>query len=84
MTGATILRPDRVIDSERSEVLTDRAVVVDGDRIAGVVPVSEAPSDRPTVDLAGHTLLAGLSDMHSHLVGPEDSGQGYAALVMRS
>ena len=23
-------------------------------------------------------------DMHSHLIGPDDTGQGYAALVMRS
>jgi len=84
MTGATVLLPDRVIDSERGEVLADRAVIVDGERIAAVLATHDAPSDRPTIDLVGHTLLAGLSDMHAHLVGPEDSGQGYAGLVTRS
>ena len=29
-------------------------------------------------------MLPGLSDMHAHLVGQEDDGQGYASLVMRS
>ena len=84
MTDVTVLRADRVIDSERGEVHTGRAVLVEGDRIAGVVPEADAPSDRPTIDLSGHTLLAGLSDMHSHLVGEEDDGQGYASLVMRT
>jgi imidazolonepropionase-like amidohydrolase len=84
MTGITVLLPDRVVDAERSEVLTDRAVIVDGERIASVVAAADAPNDRPTIDLAGHTLLPGLSDMHAHLVGEEDNGQGYAALVMRT
>lgn len=82
--GITVLRPERVIDSERGSVLDDRAVVVDGDRIASVVPAAEAPSDRPTIELGGHTLLAGMSDVHTHLIGHDDTGQGYAALVMRT
>jgi imidazolonepropionase-like amidohydrolase len=84
VTAVTVLLPDRVIDSERSEVLTDRAVIVDGDRIASVVATADAPSDAHRIDLAGHTLLSGLSDMHAHLVGQEDNGQGYAGLVMRT
>ncbi len=45
---------------------------------------SEAPGDARHIDLAGHTLLPGLMDMHAHLVGDDDNGQGYAQLVMRS
>jgi imidazolonepropionase-like amidohydrolase len=84
MSDRTILLPDRVIDSEAGEVLTGRAVIVESERIVGVPPAADAPQDARAIDLAGHTLLAGLSDMHAHLVGMEDSGQGYASLVTRS
>ncbi|MGE5227627.1 MAG: amidohydrolase family protein [Planctomycetaceae bacterium] len=79
-----LLVPDRVFDSVAGEALTDRAVLVEGERIQGVAPVSEAPGDIPRIDLAGHTLLPGLMDMHAHLAGEIDSGQGYASLVMRT
>ena len=82
--SATVLVPERVIDSERGEVLTDRAVVVEGERIADVVRPADVPSDARRIELRGQTLLAGLSDMHAHLVGEEDNGQGYAQLVMRT
>ena len=86
MTERCVLLPDRVIDSEAGRVLRGHAVVVEDDRIVDLAPVADAPSsqDARTIDLAGHTLLAGLSDMHAHLVGLEDSGQGYASLVTRS
>jgi imidazolonepropionase-like amidohydrolase len=84
MSDVTVLFPDRVIDSERSQVLTGRAVIVEGDRIAGVIATADAPSEGRRLDLTGHTLLAGLSDMHAHLVGQEDNGQGYASLVTRT
>jgi imidazolonepropionase-like amidohydrolase len=86
MTERCVLLPDHVIDSEAGEVLTDRAVVVEDERIVDVPSMADAPSsqDATQIDLTGHTVLAGLSDMHAHLVGLEDSGQGYASLVTRS
>ncbi|HSL27355.1 MAG TPA: amidohydrolase family protein [Acidimicrobiia bacterium] len=79
-----VLLPDRLIDTIRGEVLTDRAVIVEGDRVKVVVPGTEVPADAAVIDLSGHTLLPGLIDCHSHLVGQVDNGQGYAQLVMRS
>lgn len=84
MIERIVLTADRLIDTERGEVLTDRAVIVEGDRITDVVKAADAPDDARRIDLAGHTLLPGLMDMHSHLVGADDTGQGYASLVMRS
>ncbi|MET0801827.1 MAG: amidohydrolase family protein [Actinomycetota bacterium] len=84
MSEYIVLLPDRLIDTERGDVLTDRAVIVEGERVARVVPSSQAPGDARHIDLAGHTLLPGLMDMHAHLVGDDDNGQGYAQLVMRS
>jgi imidazolonepropionase-like amidohydrolase len=59
-------------------------VLVEGDRIAGVAPIGDLSSDADRLDLAGMTLLPGLMDMHAHLIGELDSGQGYASLVMRT
>jgi imidazolonepropionase-like amidohydrolase len=84
MSERTVLLPDRLIDTERGVVLTDRAVIVEDERIVGVLPPSRAPGDARHIDLSGHTLLPGLMDMHSHLIGEDDNGQGYAQLVMRS
>ena len=66
--SVTVLLPERVIDSERGEILTDRAVIVDGERIADVVRPADVPSDARRIELSGHTLLAGLSDMPSATV----------------
>lgn len=79
-----VLVPDRLFDSVAGKVTAGTAVLVDGDRIEAVIGVGEIPSDVPRLDLPGHTLLPGLMDMHCHLIGELDSGQGYAALVMRT
>jgi len=84
MTERIALSPERMIDTVHGEVLTGRAVIVEGERIAEVVASADVPDGVDRVDLAGHTLLPGLIDAHAHLVGEEDTGQGYAALVMRS
>src|SRR6266568_5101871 len=64
-----LLRPDRVFDATNEETHTGWAVLVEGDSIAAVGPVSavRAPSDAETIALPGLTLLPGLIDAHSHL-----------------
>jgi len=76
--------PDHVIDTERGEVLADRAVLIEDDRIADVVSAADVPEGPRRIELLGHTVLPGLMDMHSHLAGEEETGQGYAHLVMGS
>jgi imidazolonepropionase-like amidohydrolase len=84
MTERIALLPDRIIDTDEGAVLTDRAVIVEDDRIADVVATAEVPDGPRRIELAGHTLLPGLMDMHAHLAGEEEQGQGYASLVMRN
>ncbi len=84
MTERIALLPDRIIDTDAGSVVTDRAVLVEDDRIADVVATADVPDGPRRIDLAGHTLLPGLLDMHAHLAGEEEHGQGYAALVMRN
>jgi imidazolonepropionase-like amidohydrolase len=74
----------RLVDVAAGDVLDDRALVLDGERIREVLPSSEAPSGPRTIDLSARTVLPGLIDSHAHLIGQMDGGQGYGYLVNRS
>jgi imidazolonepropionase-like amidohydrolase len=81
----TVVRAGRLLDVERGEVLRDRAIVIRGERIEGVIPFGDVVPQAPrTIDLTTATVLPGLMDVHSHLIGEQDSGRGYAELVTRS
>jgi imidazolonepropionase-like amidohydrolase len=84
MSGRTVLVPDALVDTHEGVVRRGVAVVVEGERIEAVLPSAQAPADAEHVDLSGHTVLPGLMDMHAHLIGEAETGQGYAALVMRT
>jgi imidazolonepropionase-like amidohydrolase len=74
----------RLVDVAAGDVLEDRALVLEGDRVEEVLPAPEAPSGPPIIDLSARTVLPGLIDSHAHLIGRMDDGQGYAQLVNRS
>ncbi|MBO3748033.1 amidohydrolase family protein [Streptosporangiaceae bacterium NEAU-GS5] len=59
------VRAARVIDVTSMEVRADQVVIVEGERIAAVRP----SFDGPTLDLGDATLVPGLIDLHTHLVG---------------
>ena len=81
----TVIRAGRLVDVEAGEIVTDRAVIVRGERIEGVVPFGDAvPSAATTIDLSGHTVLPGFIDCHAHMIGEPESGHGYAVLVTRT
>ena len=81
----TVVRAGRLVDVEAGKVLTDRVVIVRGERIEGVVPIGDAvPSAATTIDLGDHTVLPGLIDCHAHMIGEPESGHGYAVLVTRT
>ncbi len=44
-------------------------LVIDGERIAGLYPARNIPSDCEVIDLKGKYLLPGLINMHVHLAG---------------
>ena len=66
----------RLVDVAAGDVLSDRALVLDGDRIGEILPASEAPPGARTIDLSERTVLPGLIDCHAHLIGEMDEGQG--------
>ena len=51
MSERTLIHAGRLIDVDRSEVVRDRVIVVDGDRIADVVVVAPAETSSATIDL---------------------------------
>jgi imidazolonepropionase-like amidohydrolase len=79
-----VVLASRLVDVTAGEVLSDRALVLDGDRIKEILPASQAPPGARTIDLSERTVLPGLIDCHAHLIGEMDEGQGYAYLVNRS
>jgi imidazolonepropionase-like amidohydrolase len=81
---ATVVVPDRLVDPAAGKVREGLAVMIGGGRITGVIPAGEIPAGATRIDLPGRSLLPGLIDVHTHLVGEVDSGQGYAHLVTRS
>ena len=66
----TVLVPDGVFDGTADSVARGWGVLVRGDRILRVGPLSslEAPATATRIALPGTTLLPGLSDLHSHVL----------------
>ncbi len=71
------VRAGRLVDVERSAVLSDRMIRIESDRIAAVGPWTDPPAGATVIDWSSKTVLPGLIDMHTHLVG-DIQGAGLA------
>jgi imidazolonepropionase-like amidohydrolase len=79
----TYVHAGRVIDVEKGRVLTDQLIRIEDGRIAAVSPYAAPAPDAKVVDWSAKTVLPGLIDMHTHLVG-DISGAGVADPLLSS
>jgi imidazolonepropionase-like amidohydrolase len=70
MTQPIAIRAGAFLDVATGELLPDRQVLVVDGRVEAILAAREPiPGDARRIDLAGLTLLPGLIDCHTHLVG---------------
>ena len=79
MAAPTYLTASRMIDPASGRVIADPAIIVDEGKVVavGTKATLAAPDGAETVDLGAKTILPGLIDMHTHLIGDPTLG-GYS------
>jgi imidazolonepropionase-like amidohydrolase len=66
----TAIKAGRMFDADAGKMLSDQVILVKDGRITAVGAGLAIPADAKVIDLSKMTVLPGLLDMHTHLIGP--------------
>jgi len=66
----TAVKAGKLFDAEAGVMRADQVILIKGGRIAAVGANLAIPKDAKVIDLSKMTVLPGLLDMHTHLIGP--------------
>lgn len=66
---AVVVRAGRVLDVEKGTYLDDRAIRIEDSRIVAVTSWVEPARGVRLIDWSAYTVMPGLIDLHTHLVG---------------
>ena len=80
-TGRTVVHAGRLIDMKSPTARTNVDVIIEGNRIASVVPHAEANHTGHVVDASNLSVMPGLTEFHSHLQPDFGESQGRAFLA---
>jgi imidazolonepropionase-like amidohydrolase len=75
-----VVRAGKLIDVERGRVLTDQAIRIDRERVVAVDDFQAGAAGGRLIDWSAYTVLPGLMDMHTHLIGNITSAEVAAPL----
>ena len=75
-----VVHAGRVLDVERGAYLPDRAIRIEDGRIVSVTPWSGIARGARLIDWSAYSVLPGLIDLHTHLVGDISSADVNAPL----
>jgi imidazolonepropionase-like amidohydrolase len=82
LAETTFVRAGRLVDVEAGRVLADQVVRIEDGRIRSIGPApAELPAGARVVDWSRYTVLPGLIDLHTHLVGDIQSSNIAAPLL---
>jgi imidazolonepropionase-like amidohydrolase len=80
----TLVRAGKLVDVDRGRVLSDQLIRIEGERIVDVGDYKPGSvTSARTIDWSAYTVVPGLMDMHTHLVGDITSAD-IAAPLQRS
>ncbi len=77
-----IVRAGRLLDVEQGRYLENQAIRIENGRVAAIAPyVAGATGDARVIDWSRYTVLPGLIDLHTHLIGDISSAAVAAPLL---